>query len=132
MKVQQDPPSQPLRFPRNFITGVILALICLWFSDWLPLHHKNEYMICSKLGSIYTVDENKPQVECIAIKGTRISDTGSLQELQSRRNAVSWLQAWPLTLLSQYPRVSYVDSNSIVIPGLVGALVLFIFSEKEF
>lgn len=125
MKVQQEnPPAQPLRFPRNFITGAILAFICLWSSDWLPVHDKNEYMICSKSGSIYTVDENKPQVECIAIKGTRISDTGSLQELQSRKNAAPWLRTWPLTLLSQYPRVSYVDSNSIVIPGLAGALVL--------
>ncbi|KAE9403745.1 hypothetical protein BT96DRAFT_964408 [Gymnopus androsaceus JB14] len=81
----------------------------------------NEYTICSKSGSIYTVDETKPQVECISIKGTRISDTGSLRELESRKSPAPWLQTWFLTRLFGPPRVSYVHSNSIVIPGLADA-----------
>ncbi|KAJ4481117.1 amidohydrolase family-domain-containing protein [Lentinula aciculospora] len=109
-----------------FFIGTILALFGIWASDRNPFYN-NEYSICSKSGNIYTVDETKPQVECISIRGSRISYTGSLQELQALQ-----LQSWMMMRVFGGSRVvSYVDSDAIVVPGLSGVSFVLQFSHHN-
>ena len=35
------------------------------------------YMLCSETNNIYTVDELRPRVECISVRGSRIVDSGN-------------------------------------------------------
>ena len=34
-------------------------------------------MLCSETNNIYTVDEFRPRVECISVRGSRIVDSGN-------------------------------------------------------
>ncbi|KAJ3711845.1 amidohydrolase family-domain-containing protein [Lentinula guzmanii] len=127
-KDSKEKAAGPSHFPRGiFSAGValqFLALFCLWLSGRIPFS-PDEYSICSKSGSIYTVDETNPQVECISIRGSRISYTESFQELQERtrsRNPASRLQNWLMSRLFRSPiRISYIASDAIIVPGLADA-----------
>lgn len=126
----KKPSPSPSRIPqRTFLKFVLICIFLstLWISNYIPLpiyHH--EYSVCSESGSIYTVDEVTPQVECISIVGSRISYTGSSKELQGRlyrrAQAVSWLQRWLVSrLFSRVShKISYVNSDAIIVPGLAG------------
>jgi hypothetical protein len=35
------------------------------------------YVLCSESNNIYTVDESRPRVECLSVRGSRIIDTGN-------------------------------------------------------
>ncbi|KAJ3869361.1 amidohydrolase family-domain-containing protein [Lentinula novae-zelandiae] len=116
--LKKSSPS-PSRIPqRTFLTKFVLICIflsTLWISNYIPLpiyHH--EYSVCSESGSIYTVDEVTPQVECISIVGSRISYTGSSKELQGRlyRRAQA---------VKDSHKISYVNSDAIIVPGLADA-----------
>ncbi|KAJ3759321.1 amidohydrolase family-domain-containing protein [Lentinula raphanica] len=102
----------------------LLALVGLWISGRIPFPSK-EYSICSKSGNIYTVDEARPRVECISVQDSRISYTGSLQGLKERlqwRHKNFWLSNWPISrLFYGSPRISYIPSGAIVVPGLADA-----------
>ncbi|KIK64916.1 hypothetical protein GYMLUDRAFT_220129 [Collybiopsis luxurians FD-317 M1] len=113
MAPKLQPPQTQSQARKSLLVGAIFALTGFLLSDRLPLLER-EYSVCSKSGSIYTVDEARPQVECISIKGTRISDIGSLQKIQAKKDGVFGL----LTRLFGSPKVSYIDSNAIVVPGL--------------
>ncbi|KAJ3931310.1 MAG: amidohydrolase family-domain-containing protein [Lentinula lateritia] len=127
----KKPSPSPSRIPqRTFLKFVLICIFLstLWISNYIPLpiyHH--EYSVCSESGSIYTVDEVTPQVECISIVGSRISYTGSSKELQGRlyrrAQAVSWLQRWLVSrLFSRVShKISYVNSDAIIVPGLADA-----------
>ena len=51
-----------------------LTLLIRGKSSRLP----NAYAICSREGRIYTVERRYPQVECIAVLGSRILSVGSI------------------------------------------------------
>lgn len=39
---------------------------------------RDRYIICSESNNIYTVDETRPRVQCLFVRGSEISDTGTL------------------------------------------------------
>ncbi|KAJ8077031.1 hypothetical protein PM082_001454 [Marasmius tenuissimus] len=76
------------------------------------------YALCSSEGNkIYTVDANNLAVQCIVVQGTRIVDTGSLEQVKQRwdhsggYHSASVGNAKPL-------EVRYIKAGSIVVPGL--------------
>ena len=40
-------------------------------------------MLCSETNNIYTVDEFRPRVECISVRGSRIVDSGNFGMFKS-------------------------------------------------
>ncbi|KAF5391967.1 hypothetical protein D9757_003282 [Collybiopsis confluens] len=116
MAKSQPPPQTKSHSKKSVIVGTVVALAGFLFSNRIP-PNLNEYTICSKSGAIYTVDETSPQVKCFSVKGDRISDTGTLQEIQARRSEAVGL----LTRLFGSPKVTIIDGNAIVVPGLTDA-----------
>lgn len=81
-RAPRRPESHPdFAFPWLFIL-VALAVFALsfLFKERLDSVVPKTYAVCSKEGSIYTVDESKPRVECIVVHGSKIIDTGSAGE----------------------------------------------------
>ena len=48
-------------------------LVKLWSSNY----SLESYVLCSETNNIYTVDESRPRVECISVRGSRIIDSGN-------------------------------------------------------
>ncbi len=60
-----------------FLTGLLLANIYLkGRSRDLP----DNYALCSREGKVYTVDESKPQTECIVVHGNKFVDWGKISK----------------------------------------------------
>ncbi|KAF5352909.1 hypothetical protein D9758_007891 [Tetrapyrgos nigripes] len=92
----------------------------------------NRYILCSSSGreSIYTVDQDKPQVQCISVQDKRVVSVGSLAELQ---RPLEWSQPRPFGLdwvlqpvhkavhAYRAPKIKFIDDDSIVVPGLADA-----------
>ena len=47
-------------------------------------------MLCSEKNNIYTVDEFRPRVECISVRGSRIVDSGNFGMFTSYFDPVTW------------------------------------------
>ena len=77
---------------QHFRFGATIAFL-LAFSALLPIgpiFPAQDYALCSSpAGKIYTVDPAYPNVECIVVSNTTITDAGSLSELEARN--FSWL-----------------------------------------
>jgi hypothetical protein len=60
--------------------GILLfgALAKFWH-----FNYNESYMLCSKTKNIYTVDEFRPRVECISVRGSRIVDSGNFGRFTS-------------------------------------------------
>lgn len=72
----------------------------------------NSYVVCCRRGNcIVTVDEADTRVECMAIHGSKIVDTGPRKTLKKRWSKTAPLAEWA---------VRYVESGTIVVPGLSG------------
>lgn len=61
----------------KWLFGIVLfgMLAKLW-----PFNANNNlesYLVCSETKNIYTVDESRPRVECISVRGSRIVDSGN-------------------------------------------------------
>lgn len=50
------------------------------------------YALCSREGNIYTVNEEKPKVECCVVHNGRIADTGSICILLCSRSGIYYLK----------------------------------------
>ncbi|KAF8553612.1 hypothetical protein OG21DRAFT_1477264 [Imleria badia] len=87
-----------------------------------------DYALCSPGGKIYTVDTAHPTVECIVVSNTTIADLGDLVDIKARwrtrhhtSNLVNFQIPWPLDFWQPSLPVSFVDHDSIVVPGLTDA-----------
>ena len=67
---------------RSRRTPLVLALIFLFGVSFVLRGRQTglprTYALCSKEGSIYTVDKDAPQVECIVVHNSRILSVGNL------------------------------------------------------
>ncbi|RDB23930.1 putative amidohydrolase YtcJ [Hypsizygus marmoreus] len=116
------------RISSRLLLGATVASFLLWSFD-TPVKistlasDRLGYQVCSETNSIYTVDEAQPQVECISVKGSIISDVGSLDEIENRWISLSYpsIPSWALRILHRRTRVFRLDRGAIVVPGLADA-----------
>lgn len=117
-----------LEFLTVGLTSLLVASDTLWASWANPSF---DFTICSVDGRIYTVNETQPTVDCLAIKQGRIADTQSYCEALSSNKHVPKLiikhhEAEALQQHSSWyswlsrRKISLVESNSIIVPGLAG------------
>ncbi|KAG1810276.1 amidohydrolase family-domain-containing protein [Suillus plorans] len=92
--------------------------------------HSLDYAVCSANRTIYTVDSDLPNVQCIFVHDTLISDTGDLEDITLRWRDRWWSEIplarvihlpWPFNFLEPSPRVINIPPDSIVVPGLTDA-----------
>ncbi|KAG1807812.1 amidohydrolase family-domain-containing protein [Suillus subaureus] len=98
---------------------------------WLkPETHSLDYAVCSANSTIYTVDSDLPNVQCIVVHDTLISDTGDLEDVTLRWRGRWWSEIplagvihlpWPFNFLEPSLRVIDIQPDSIVVPGLADA-----------
>lgn len=70
----------------RFTAFVLLSVLVGLVSTLLNRHGARSYAVCSAQGeAIYTVDDAKPQVQCILVHGSRIQATGALGPLRGLR-----------------------------------------------
>ena len=70
--------NSKINIKRKWVLGILLfgVLTKLWrFNYDVNLEF---YVLCSETNNIYTVDESRPRVECISVRGSRIVDSGNL------------------------------------------------------
>ncbi|KAG2052126.1 hypothetical protein BDR06DRAFT_958191 [Suillus hirtellus] len=98
-----------------------------WFK---PETHSLDYAVCSANRTIYTVDSDLPNVQCIFVHDTLISDTGDLEDITLRWRDRWWSELplasairlpWPFNFLEPSLRVINIPPDSIVVPGLTDA-----------
>lgn len=94
---------------------------------WLkPVTHSSDYAVCSANRTIYTVDPGLPNVQCIVVHDTLISDIGDLEDITLRWRSEMPLAGvihlpWPFDFLEPSLKVLNIQPNSIVVPGLTDA-----------
>lgn len=145
---KQPPPPKP---SSSFRLRAFVALL-LAFGAVLAISRpraSQDYAICSSGRKIYTVDTAHPNVECIVVSNTTIADVGDLGghhsvpvpcSLTGCHDAVDvkarWhrrhtplnlanfqMPLWPLNFWQPSLPTSFVEDNSIVVPGLTGRVV---------
>ncbi|KAJ7350424.1 amidohydrolase family-domain-containing protein [Mycena albidolilacea] len=93
----------------SIVAGFIFSRV------WLQIQTRDDYTLCSRTTSIYTVDETQPRVQCISVRDGRISAVGD--EAGISRN-------WLLNLLD-YPfganRWRHIQQEHVIVPGLADA-----------
>lgn len=122
------------------VISAALFAFGFWFSRSTAF--SKDYALCSSSSDIYTVDEGQPRVECIAISGGRIIDTGTQSEWLSVSHIFRTLiyivdvrarwsdrrQSSIVFRLVDYARGGLksinVKTGSIVVPGLAGTYLL--------
>ncbi|KAH9837926.1 amidohydrolase family-domain-containing protein [Rhodofomes roseus] len=83
------------------------------------------YAVCTDPGLVYTVDERRPNADCLLVKKDRIAATGTLEEIQAE-----W-DVYQIDLVNKFYggeskakkplKVIRPPSGSIIIPGLADA-----------
>ncbi|KIK37222.1 hypothetical protein CY34DRAFT_776606 [Suillus luteus UH-Slu-Lm8-n1] len=95
-----------------------------------PETHSLDYAVCSTNRTIYTVDLDLPNVQCIVVHDSLISDTGDLEDITLRWRDRWWSEIplagvlhlpWPFNFLEPSLRVINIQPDSIVVPGLTDA-----------
>ena len=68
---------------RKWLFGTVLfgVLANLWLFGYSV--NTQSYVLCSETQNIYTVDESRPRVECISVRGSRIIDFGNFSKYTS-------------------------------------------------
>ncbi|KAF9260449.1 hypothetical protein L218DRAFT_907141 [Marasmius fiardii PR-910] len=123
------PRSNPCSsFKAQTLSVALTALVAFGTFRFLQ-PQRSQSIVCSRSTSIYTVDASKPRVECIALDGSRILDTGSLGDITKQLKSSDWTSS--LTLLPSAfselfrlyrpPKIIHIDPNSIIVPGLADA-----------
>lgn len=133
----QPTTSKPSQRRYWFTYALYAGLIILLLNLLLP----SEYTLCSKSHNIYTVDPEKPRVQCIHVRGSVIMDTGSLgmlglnllaskcpsstqsAEIQSRLGPPNFLQALVrFFFIKDSLRREVIDLHPAyaVVPGFAG------------
>ncbi|KAJ7729505.1 amidohydrolase family-domain-containing protein [Mycena maculata] len=107
---RQAPPKarQPSRL--GWLVSSVAAVLLL---SRFFLNTREEYTLCSRNNSIYTVNETYPRAQCISICGGRITAVGN--EADIRR---SWIERF---LYSAGTTVQYIEPEQIIVPGLADA-----------
>ncbi|KAF9561313.1 hypothetical protein CPC08DRAFT_735580 [Agrocybe pediades] len=114
---------------RTIILSVCIAIACTLFRASSSAH----YILCSKSRDIYTVDENNPRVNCMAVRDGLIERTGDIlvkllphaiaDYVLGRNLFEQMLPAWFANSLRRM-RVVYLPSGATVVPGLSGVVQL--------
>lgn len=95
-----------------------------------PETHSLDYAVCSTNRTIYTVDVDLPNVQCIVVHDSLISDTGDLEDVTLRWRDRWWSEIplagvihlpWPFNFLEPSLRVIHIPPDSIIVPGLTDA-----------
>lgn len=95
-----------------------------------PETHSLDYAVCSTNRTIYTVDVDLPNVQCIVVHDSLISDTGDLEDVTLRWRDRWWSEIplagvihlpWPFNFLEPSLRVINIPPDSIIVPGLTDA-----------
>lgn len=95
-----------------------------------PETHSLDYAVCSTNRTIYTVDVDLPNVQCIVVHDSLISDTGDLEDVTLRWRNRWWSEIplagvihlpWPFNFLEPSLRVINIPPDSIIVPGLTDA-----------
>ncbi|KAF5314329.1 hypothetical protein D9619_011773 [Psilocybe cf. subviscida] len=82
------------------------------------------YTVCSSSKQIYTVDPLRPRVECISVKGTRIVDIGTAEDLTRPVNYLSPLLPESITSklrIGPSSKVVNLEPTAVLVPGLADA-----------
>ncbi|KAG9311010.1 amidohydrolase family-domain-containing protein [Chiua virens] len=120
----------PLRSPVQFRFKALVAFLLVVLGAVLTVTRptSKDYALCSLDGRIYTVDAAHPNVQCIVVSNTTITDVGSLADVQARwrtrstiRDLLGFQIPWPLNFWLPSIPISFVEPNSIVVPGLADA-----------
>ncbi|KAF9450920.1 hypothetical protein P691DRAFT_773575 [Macrolepiota fuliginosa MF-IS2] len=109
----QSPQRRKAHLNLFLLTTTITALAVYVFHDLLT-----EYTLCSPTGRVYTVDEAQPEVQCISIRNDRILRVGAHSDVTTITVNVPVLKR---SFFVKRPRVSYVGSADIIVPGLTDA-----------
>jgi hypothetical protein len=138
MKTVDSPTHTPITKPnappnsknnRNWkwLLGILLFGMLAKLRPFEYITNLESYVLCSETNNIYTVDESRPRVECISVRGSRIIDSGKFDEIGSHHNYLAplagILPAWIIKLTTRPSRVIHVDPQAIVVPGLAGTLL---------
>ncbi|EPQ55837.1 hypothetical protein GLOTRDRAFT_138603 [Gloeophyllum trabeum ATCC 11539] len=104
----------------TFLTAVAAAFALYIVSGWrkgLVTQLPQSYALCASRGkgTIYTVDESNPQVECLLVQGDKIMDAGDKDKVRESWAALSLVHA-PGDEASL--AVLEVPKGHIVVPGL--------------
>ncbi|TFK37702.1 amidohydrolase family-domain-containing protein [Crucibulum laeve] len=127
MKPSPPAPPPPKSPPKLWLLGALFAGLTLYF---VGQPEGESYTLCSDSKNIYTVDESRPRVECIAVRGGLVDAVGTFDELQERRwkgadvierVLPTWLNAAVSGLKKRTTRVIRVEPGHIVVPGLADA-----------
>ncbi|KAI9571870.1 amidohydrolase family-domain-containing protein [Boletus coccyginus] len=123
-KQPTEPSSSHRSRLRPLVAGLLAIAAVLTVVRAPP---SQDYALCSLGGKIYTVDIVHPNVECIVVSNTTIADVGNLVDVKARwRRHHTWNFAnfqipSPLDFWRRSLPVSFVEPNSIVVPGLTDA-----------
>jgi hypothetical protein len=136
---QRDSKGSPKHAkPTNRWTILVAILISLVFTFSGSVFPR-DYALCTRSNDIYTVDETRPRVQCIVVRGSRIFDTGD-QGQCVRRSGNFWSDCFPsvnvqrrwseeirsklltraVHLMQGGLKIIHVKPGSIVVPGLAG------------
>lgn len=135
-------PASPHRSRLRPLGAGLLAIAAVLTVGRAP--PSQDYALCSLGSKIYTVDTAHPNVECIVVSNTTIADVGDLGGslsfpflclLTGCHGAVDIKARWrrhhtwnfanfqipsPLDFWQRSLPISFVEPNSIVVPGLTG------------
>ncbi|KAA1097226.1 hypothetical protein PGT21_028702 [Puccinia graminis f. sp. tritici] len=105
------------------ITPFLIAYLTYRFQPVLPGTHA----VCVSGGTIYTAEPDSPFVECIAVKGNRISFAGKRDELEKSHAQPGWLDRMQAWLKFSYSTnggqlaIDTLDGEVSLLPGLIDA-----------
>ncbi|KIM90063.1 hypothetical protein PILCRDRAFT_2295 [Piloderma croceum F 1598] len=132
-KTKDEPKYEPLANVSTnrwwIVLLVMLTSLSLTASEFGPalvaFFVPRDYTLCSRSRDIYTVDENQPRVECIAVRGSWILDAGDQVDIQRRwsegRQSKLCLPVVHRCLFRGTLNIIHVKPGSIIVPGLADA-----------
>ncbi|KIJ18210.1 hypothetical protein PAXINDRAFT_110729 [Paxillus involutus ATCC 200175] len=125
---KQKGASQHPSSSRSRSWALVASLLALGTIVARSSRPSEDYAVCSADRKIYTVDATHPNVQCIVVRDTIITDVGDLADVKARWGKRDALQSfpslklpWPLDFWQPSLNVSFMESHSIVVPGLADA-----------
>ncbi|KAI0920404.1 hypothetical protein AcW1_002156 [Taiwanofungus camphoratus] len=125
--------SSNIRYRLLCLLGAVFAGIATYQSRILSVRHlghaatqlPESYALCTDPGKVYTVDEVKPNVDCMLVRRDRIMATGSLEDVEAEWDVYQnelIAKFYGNELKAKKPlKVLNTPTGSIVIPGLADA-----------
>ncbi|KAI5118629.1 hypothetical protein M0805_006996 [Coniferiporia weirii] len=108
---------------------LILAILCALGLSYLLRGRSSNlpitYALCSKEGNIYTVDDARPQAECIVVHNSRILSVGTLADTRKRfgdaQKSGPVANTFGIRDLKNGLKFYFIDQGHIIVPGLTDA-----------